>query len=81
MFESLSVNYLLRASYFVTFIYDASRKFWAYPIKIKGGVFEIFQERETNKFLKCLREDNGGEYFSNVFKNCIKLCIAHEDCP
>lgn len=62
------------ASYFVTFIDDASKKVWAYPMKFsKGEVFEIFQkfhvliERETNKRLKYLRTDNNGEHFSNEF--------------
>ena len=32
------------SSYFVTFIDDASRKVWAYPMKTKGEVFEIFQK-------------------------------------
>ena len=73
------------ASYFVTFIDDASKKVWAYPMKKKGEVFEIFQnfhvviERKTNKLLKCLRIDNGGEYCSNAFKDYYnRFGIKHE---
>jgi len=47
--------------YFVTFIYDHSRKLWVYVLKTKDqvlGVFKQFQasvERETGKKLKCVR--------------------------
>ena len=74
VFGPVNIKSLGGASYFVTFIDDASRKVWAYPMKSKSEVFEIFQkfhvavERETNKLLKCLRTDNGGEYCSNEFK-------------
>ena len=39
-----------------------------YLLKAKNQVYQFFQkfhalvERETGKFLKCLRTDNGGEY-------------------
>ena len=68
VFGHVNVKSLGGVSYFVTFIDDASRKVWAYPMKDKDEVLEIFQkvhvgvERETNKLLKCLRTDNGGEY-------------------
>lgn len=71
----INVKSLGGASYFVTFIDDASKKVWAYPMKNKGEVFEIFQnlhvvvERETNKLLKCLRTNNCGKYCSNAFKD------------
>ena len=54
-------------------------------MKRKGEVFEILQkfhvvvERETNKLLKCLRIDNGWEYYSNAFKDyCNRFGIKHE---
>ena len=56
------------AIYFVTFIDDHSRKVWAFALKSKDQVFEIFKhfhasvERETRRQLKCIRSDNGGEY-------------------
>jgi hypothetical protein len=61
------------ASYFVTFIYDATRKVWAYPTQTKDRVFTIFKEwlmmveNQTDRKLKSLRSDNGGEYKSDEF--------------
>jgi transposase InsO family protein len=61
------------ASYFVTFIDDATRKVWAYPTRTKDLVFTIFKdwltmvENQTDRKLKCLRSDNGGEYKSDEF--------------
>lgn len=85
VFGPINIKSLRVASYYVSFIDDASQKVWIYPIKSKGEVFEIFQkfhvvvERETNKLLKCLRTDNGGEYCSNAFKDyCNKFGIKHE---
>ena len=46
---------------------------WVYLLKTKDQVFQYFQsfhamvERETGKLLKCLRNDNGGEYTSKEF--------------
>ena len=68
VFGPVNVMSLGGASYFGTFIDDASRNVWAYPMKGKDEVFEIFQKfhvglkKETNKPLKCLRADNGGDY-------------------
>lgn len=85
VFGPVNIKSLGGVLYFVTFIEDASRKFWAYPLKNKSEVFGIFQkfhvvvERETNKLLKCLRIDNGGEYCSNAFKEyCNRFGIKHE---
>ena len=56
--------------YFVTFIYDATRKLWVYFLKRKSDVFDIFKkwcacvETEIGNKLKCLKSDNGGEYYS-----------------
>ena len=54
-------------------------------MKNKSEVFGIFQkfhvavERETNKLLKYLRTDNGGEYCLNALKEyCNKFGIKHE---
>jgi 5'-3' exoribonuclease 2 len=61
------------ASYFVTFIDDATRKVWAYPTRTKDRVFTIFKEwldmvdNQTDRKLKILRFDNGGEYKSDKF--------------
>ena len=61
--------------YYVTFIDDATRKTWVYPMKNKSNVFSIFQrwkalvENEAGTKLKCLRSDNGGEYYSQEFES------------
>ena len=85
VFGYVNIKSLRGALCFVTFIDDESRKVWAYPMKNKSEVFGIFQkfhvvvERETNKLLKFLRTDNGGEYCSNAFKEyCNRFSIKHE---
>ena len=61
--------------YYVTFIDDATRKTWVYPMKNKSNIFSIFQrwntlvENEAGTKLKCLRSDNGGEYCSQEFES------------
>ncbi|PKI44803.1 hypothetical protein CRG98_034751 [Punica granatum] len=58
---------------------DHSRKVWAYPMRTKDQVTEIFKnfhvavERETGMKLKCVRADNGGEY-RGLFEN---YCRTH----
>lgn len=81
----IEVESLGASKYFVTFIDDATRKTWVYMLKRKSEVFEIFQkfhalvERETERKLKCLRTDNGGEYTSAEFQNyCSQHGIRHE---
>ena len=59
--------------YFVTFIDDASKKVWAYPMARKSDEFNVFPkwlalvENQSNGKLKCLRTDNGREYVSDDF--------------
>lgn len=56
----MSTRTLGGSVYFVTFIDDHSRKVWAYRMKSKDQVLEIFKqfqaivERETGKKLKCI---------------------------
>jgi len=56
--------------YYVTFIDDHSRKTWLYHLKTKGEVFEKFKEFRsqvetlTERTIKTLRSNNGGEYTS-----------------
>jgi hypothetical protein len=72
------------ARYFVTFIDDHSRKVWVYPLKTKDQVFVVFKqfhasvERETDKKLKCVRTDNGGEFMGDFKHYCISNGIRHE---
>ena len=59
--------------YYVTFIDDHTRKVWVYFMKEKSEVFTHFQsfevmvEKQIGKYVKCLRFDGGGEYFSKEF--------------
>ena len=54
--------------YYVTFIDDHSRKVWAYALKSKDQVLDVFKdfhvkvERQIGKQLKSVRVDNDGEY-------------------
>ncbi|MCO5595417.1 hypothetical protein L7F22_049459 [Adiantum nelumboides] len=71
--------------YFVTFIDDASKKVWAYPICKKDMVFDVFKqwvalvENQTGCKLKCLHTDNGGEFMSHALNNlCVEKGIRHE---
>ena len=64
--------------YFVSFIDDKSRYVWTYPIRKKSEAFEKFlgwkakAERESERKLKKLRSDNGGEYISNEFEQYLE---------
>jgi hypothetical protein len=69
----MPVKSLGGSSYYVIFIDDYSRKTWLYLLKTKDEVFSKFQEFKaeienlTNKKIKTLRTDNGGEYTSKEF--------------
>ncbi|KAL8107152.1 hypothetical protein AgCh_023814 [Apium graveolens] len=61
---------------------DFSKKMWVYLLKEKSNAFEMFKrfkalvENETEKRIKTLRTDRGGEFFSNEFrKYCEKSGI------
>ena len=73
------------AKYFVSFINDYSRRCWVYPIKKKADVFSVFKaykarvELESEKKIKCLRSDNGGEYTDDEFLTfCKQECIKRQ---
>jgi hypothetical protein len=57
--------------FYVTFIDDYSTRTWIYLINTKDEVFSKFREfkalveNQTEKKIKFLRSDNGGEYTSN----------------
>ena len=59
--------------YYVTFIYDYSRKTWIYFLNTKSEVFNKFKEfkalkeNHSERRIKTLRSDNGGEYTSKEF--------------
>ena len=63
--------------WFVTFIDDYTRRVWMYPMRHKNEVLQIFLEwkkmvkNQTDKKIKKLRSDNGGEYTYDLF---LKVC-------
>ena len=80
-----NISSLGGSPYYVTFIDDATRKTWVYPIKHKDDVFSTFKswkalvENEAEKKVKCLRSDSGGEYGSKEFDNfCATNCIRRQ---
>ena len=80
------VQYLGGSNYYVTCIGDATRKTWFYCIRKKYDVFDTFKkwkslaENETRKRLKCLKYDNGGEYYSKDFESyCSQNGICREN--
>jgi transposase InsO family protein len=64
--------------YYVSFIDDYSRKTWVYFLKSKDEVFSEFKEFKalienlSERKIKILRSDNGGEYTSKEFVNFCK---------
>jgi transposase InsO family protein len=64
--------------YYVSFIDDYSRKTWVYLLKSKDEVFSKFKEFKalieniSERNIKILRSDNGGEYTSKEFVNYCK---------
>jgi transposase InsO family protein len=61
--------------YYVSFIDDYSRKTWIYFLKSKDEVFSKFKEFKSlienlsERKIKILKLDNGGEYTSKEFVN------------
>lgn len=59
--------------YFLLFVDDFSKKMWVYLLKEKGGAFEAFKvfkalvENGTERRIKILRTDRGGEFCSKEF--------------
>jgi transposase InsO family protein len=71
--------------YYVSFIDDYSRKTWIYFLKSKDEVFSKFKEFKalienlSERKIKILRSDNGGEYTSKEFVNfCRDVGIKRE---
>ena len=64
--------------YYVTFIDDYSRKTWIYSLKSKDEVlqkikeFKVLIENHSEKKIKTLRLDNGGEFTSGEFNDFCK---------
>lgn len=71
--------------YFLTFIDDYSRKVFVYFLKTKNEVidkfieFKALVENQTDRKIKCIRSDNGGEFCNNAFKSILKKSgIEHQ---
>ena len=64
----------------MSFIDDYSRKTWVYLLKQKSQAFDVFKsckamvEKESDKFIKVLILDRGGEYMSNDFVELFQYC-------
>lgn len=75
------------AKYFVIFIDDFFRKVWAFVLRTKDQVLDVFKqfqasvERETEKKIKCIRTDNGGEYIGSFDAYCKQQGIKHQFTP
>jgi transposase InsO family protein len=74
----MSQNSISGARYFVTFIDDKTRMTFTYPMKSKDETYQKFKffktlvENQTEKKIKILRSDNGGEYTSHEFDSYLK---------
>ena len=60
-------------------------KTWVYCIRQKYDVFDTFKkykalvENETGKRLKCLRSENGGEYYNKEFDDYFSYHGIHRE--
>jgi hypothetical protein len=75
--DPIPLNYLSGYVYYVSFIDDSSCKTWVYLLKSKYEVFGKFKEFKalienlSERKIKILRSDNGGEYTSKEF---VRFC-------
>jgi len=73
VFGSVKVPSLGKSMYYVSFIDDFSRNTQIYFLKKKSEVFDRFKEfkalveNETEKKIKVLKTDNGGEFYNKEF--------------
>jgi hypothetical protein len=80
VFGPVPVPSLGKSMYYVSFIDDFSRNTWIYFLRNKSEVFDKFKEfkalveNETEKKIKVLRTDNGGEFCRNEFEEFCKKC-------
>eukprot|EP00253_Pinus_taeda_P010242 PITA_10242 len=74
VFGPMKVPSLGKSVYYVSFINDLSRNTWIYFLKKKFEVFDRFKrfkalvENQTEKKIKLLRTNNGGEFCSKKFE-------------
>lgn len=80
VFGPVKVPSLGKSVYYVSFIDDFSRNKWIYFLKKKSEVFDRFKEfkalveNQTEKKIKVLRTDNGGEFCCKEFEEFCKKC-------
>eukprot|EP00253_Pinus_taeda_P034618 PITA_34618 len=78
LFGPMKVPSLGKSVYYVSFIDDFSSNTWIYFLKKKSEAFDRFKEfkalveNQTEKKIKVLRIDNGGEFCSNEFEELYK---------
>ena len=72
------------SAYFLSFVDDHSRKTWVYTLKSKIDVLSMFKkfkvsvERETEKKLKCICIDNGGDFLRKIGAYCRESLISYQ---
>jgi hypothetical protein len=80
VFRPVPVPSLGKSVYYVSFIDYFSRNTWIYFLRKKSKVFDKFKEfkalveNQTEKKIKVLRTDNGGELCRNEFEEFCKKC-------
>eukprot|EP00253_Pinus_taeda_P015060 PITA_15060 len=80
VFELVKVPSLGKSVYYVSLIDEFSRNTWIYFLKKKSKAFDRFKkfnalvENQTEKKIKVLRTDNGGEFCSKEFEELCKKC-------
>eukprot|EP00253_Pinus_taeda_P027858 PITA_27858 len=82
VFGLVKVPSLGKSVYYVSFIDDFSRNTWIYFLKKKSksltGLkeFKALVENQTEKKIKVLRTDNGGEFCSKELEEFCKKCVV-----
>jgi hypothetical protein len=76
----MSVPSLGKSVYYVAFIDDFSMNTCMYFLGNKYEFFDKFKlfkalvENQTEKRIKVLRMDNGGDFYGNIFEELCKKC-------
>jgi hypothetical protein len=80
VFGPMLVPSMVKSVYYVLFIEDFSRNTWIYFLRKKYEVFDRFKEfnahmeNQTEKIIKVLRTDNGGEFYANELEYFYNKC-------
>jgi hypothetical protein len=74
VFATISVSSLGKYLYYVSFIDDFYRSTWIHFLRKKYEFFDSSKEinalveNQTEKIVKALTKDNGGEFYGNEFE-------------